>query len=78
MPFKADWLIPDQTGRTPADRWLGGLKALHVEAAQVINRIQVGALEDGTSLTPTQRQKLLDWFDDWLARLQQHATTPPA
>lgn len=77
MPFNPDWLIEGETGSTPADRWLGQLKALQVEAVQVVNRIRDGILEDGTSLTANQRQKLLGWYDGWLGRVQSHVTTAP-
>lgn len=77
MPFNPDWLTPDNGG-TPADRWLSGLKALHTEGAQIVNRMRDGVLEDGTALTAGQKQKLRDWFDGYLTRLQAHVTTPPA
>lgn len=77
MPFNPDWLVPDASGHAPVERWLGQLKAFHVEAAQVVNRIRTGALEDGTQLTPGQRQKLLGWYDTWLNRIRQHLQTSP-
>jgi len=77
MPFNPDWLIPDERG-TPVDRWLGQLKALQTEAVRVINRLRVGALEDGTGLTAGQRTALYNWYDGWRARIQQHLNTAPS
>ena len=77
MPLNAEWLVEDGPEGAPVDRWLGGLKALHVEGAQIVNRLRAGALEDGTALTAGQTEKLRDWFDGYVARLQSHVTTPP-
>jgi hypothetical protein len=77
MPFNPDWLVPEESGQAPIDRWLGTLKGLQVEGVQVVNRIRAGVLEQGTNLTAAQKQALLGWFDGWLTRLQTHAASQP-
>jgi hypothetical protein len=78
MPLQQSWLIPDQTGSAPVDRWLGTLKALHTEATQVVNRLRAGALEGGIALTAAQKTALLNWYDSWQTRLNDHVRTVPS
>jgi hypothetical protein len=78
MPLQQAWLVPDETGMTPADRWLGTLRALYVEAVQVLNRLRVGGIEGGVGLTTAQKTTLLNWYDDWLMRLNNHVKSGPS
>ena len=79
MPITVDntWLVPDEFGRTPAQRFLGGLKEAHTELARILSRVAQDQIEDGTALTAAQRTNLRNRANAILALLATHVTTPP-